>query len=89
MRWSPNYHHACRMQDKILKMIGVDRLWHIGDEELPSKGKKDLTPGQLATLVKAWDTLEERKRIIRMKPAPKAIDVTPKVKARSTGPIEA
>ncbi len=34
-----------------------------------------LKPSEIASLAKAWDTLEERKRILRMKPAPKAIDV--------------
>jgi len=35
-----------------------------------------LEPNQLASLSKAWDTLEERKRILRMKPLPKAQDVS-------------
>jgi hypothetical protein len=46
---------------------------------------KDLKPGELASLAKAFDTMEERKRILRMKPLPKAIDVPQKAKlARPT-----
>lgn len=55
-------------------------------EEHENKGQEvaDLKPAQLAALANAWNTLEERKRIIRMKPAPKAMAVESKKKA---GPI--
>lgn len=33
--------------------------------------------------MRAWSELEERKRIIRMKPAPKPIDVTAKPKRQA------
>ena len=39
---------------------------------------KELKPGELAQLAKAWDTLEERKRVLRMKPAPKPVEVSVK-----------
>lgn len=33
------------------------------------------TPSALAQLARAWSELEDRKRIIKMKPAPKPVDV--------------
>lgn len=79
MRFQPNYYIACRIQDKILNAIGVDTQTkrHRRPEE-----KMNLNAAQLATLAKAWDTLEDRKRILRMKPTPRPIDVTPKEKRR-------
>lgn len=41
------------------------------------------SPSALAQLMRAWSELEERKRIIRMKPAPKPIDVTAKPKRQA------
>lgn len=42
-------------------------------------GKK-ITPTQLSSLVSAYDRMEERKRILRMKPKPRDADVSkPKV----------
>ena len=38
----------------------------------------DVAPSALAQLARAWSELEDRKRIIKMKPAPKPIDVTVK-----------
>ena len=67
MRWSPNYHTACQIQKKILVQMEAE----------------ELTPKDLAALTSAWEKLEERKRILRMKPMPKAVDVTPKAK----GPV--
>jgi len=58
-RWQPNYHVACGIQRKILAQM-----------ENPEISPKDLT-----SLSGAWEKLEERKRILRMKPLPKAIDV--------------
>ena len=69
------------MQDRILNMMGVaTQLKHHID---PSIKVGDLSPGQMAQLVNAWETLEERKRKIRMKPLPKAVDVE---KAKKKGP---
>lgn len=47
---------------------------------------EDLAPKDLAALTGAWEKLEERKRILRMKPLPKAQDVSVKEKrvARAT-----
>lgn len=66
MRWTPNYHVACQIQKKLLD----------------SMDKPDTTATQLATLSNAWEKLEERKRILRMKPLPKAVTVEQKGKAR-------
>lgn len=76
MRWTPNYHTACKLQDKILETIGVAR---VRGKVMPAPGVP-LKPSDLSSLIKAWDTLEERKRVLRMKPAPKAIDVSVKEK---------
>lgn len=59
-------------------MMGVRT--QLSDHEKPEQVFKKMTPTQLAALTGAWDKLEERKRVIRMKPAPRAIDVTPKPK---------
>lgn len=59
MRWTPNYHVACDIQRKLIA----------------SMDKEGTTAAQLAQLSNAWEKLEERKRILRMKPAPKPIDV--------------
>ena len=77
MRYQPNYYLACRIQDKILNMMGVkpqNKNHH--DPEAQIK----LSAGELASLTKAFDTLEERKRILRMKGLPKAIDADRKEK---------
>jgi hypothetical protein len=70
MRWTPNYHTACQIQKKILV--------HMEDEELSHK--------DLAVLTSAWERLEERKRILRMKPLPKAQDVSEKGAKRKALP---
>lgn len=36
---------------------------------------EEITPAALAQVARAWSDLEERKRILRMKPAPKPVDV--------------
>lgn len=63
-RWSPNYSMACTIQRKLLAMM--------------DSGKTG--PSQLATLSNAWEKLEERKRILRMKPKPRDVEVKPKEK---------
>lgn len=46
-------------------------------EQLYSKGMaKDIPPTALAQVARAWSELEERKRILRMKPKPKDVDVS-------------
>lgn len=59
MRWTPNYHVACQIQKRILVQMQAEKL----------------TPKDLAALTGAWEKLEERKRILRMKPLPKAVEV--------------
>lgn len=68
-KYQINYHVACQIQRKILAQIGVGP----GNEGAPP-----LEPKDLASLTAAWEKLEERKRILRMKPLPKAIDVQEK-----------
>lgn len=77
MRWTAQYHVACKLQDRILEHVGIVRRGKGGrpvvDE--PDRNLK-VKPMELAALVKAWDVLEDRKRVIRMKPVPRPIDVT-------------
>ena len=44
---------------------------------------EETTPSALAQLARAWSELEDRKRIIKMKPAPKPVDVQALHAARS------
>jgi hypothetical protein len=44
--------------------------------------RETTTPAARAQLARAWDVLEERKRILRMKPKPKDVDVTKAARAR-------
>ena len=39
-------------------------------------------PRDRAQVARAWDALEERKRILRMKPKPKDVDVSPEALAK-------
>jgi len=45
-----------------------------------------LSHKDLAALTSAWNTLEERKRILRMKPKPRSIDVNPTAK-KAAAPV--
>lgn len=49
----------------------------------------ETTPSALAQLARAWSELEERKRILRMKPKPKDIDVSPEANRRRLGELKA
>lgn len=60
MRWPKPYHDACALQ----------RLLMSAAESGTTK------PSDLAQVARAWDVLEERKRVMRMKPAPRPIDTT-------------
>ena len=64
------------MQKKILEALGLEfqqanRTPKPIDPALATK----LKPAELCSLTKAWTELEERKRIIRMKPKPRDVDV--------------
>jgi hypothetical protein len=80
MRYQPNYYLACRIQDKILNMIGIETQQK---KNFDPKSKKDLKPGELASLTKAFDLMEDRKRILRNKGLPKPLDSEVKPK----GPV--
>lgn len=82
MRWSPQYHTACQIQKQILDLMGLEmQQGNRTPKPSESKPKKELKPAELCSLTKAWTELEERKRILRMKPKPRDLDVTPKAKA--------
>ena len=63
-RWGPAYLSVCKIQKILLRDIESDKT----------------TPSQRASLAKAYDALEERKRILRKQPLPKAVEVVPKNK---------
>lgn len=92
MRWTPNYHVACKLQDKILESIGITRKARGGRPQLLDVDKPmPMKPSDLSSLIKAWDTLEDRKRVLRMKPLPRAVDVSrdgKKAKVHSVVPTE-
>ena len=62
-RWPIAYHQAMRIQEILFRDIMAD-------------GTKLV---DRANLAKAFCTVEEMKRVLQMRPAPKAIDVTKKV----------
>lgn len=80
MFWNPQYHTACQIQKKILAAMGLE-MQHANQTPKPMAEEKSpkLKPSELCSLAKAWETIEERKRILRMKPKPKDIEVKPKV----------
>jgi hypothetical protein len=43
---------------------------------------KNTIPSARAQVARAWDVLEERKRVIRMRPKPKDVDVSPEIKKK-------
>lgn len=65
-KYQINYHVACQIQRKLLAKM--------------DEGKTTAT--QLASLANSWNTIEERKRILRMKPKPRDVEVQPKGKAK-------
>jgi hypothetical protein len=60
MRYTQPYHDAVAFQ-RLIKSKAAD---------------PNVTPAALSALARAWDVLEERKRIFRMKPKPKPLDTT-------------
>ena len=62
--------------------MGLERQ-HANQTPKPIKDAPKLSPKDLCSLTAAWDTLENRKRILRNKPLPKAQEVErPKDKRR-------
>ena len=76
MRWCPSYHVACRLQDKILLQMGLVRSGKPVplDKLIQDAKSKPLKPVELASLVKAWESMEDRKRILRGKGLPKPVE---------------
>jgi hypothetical protein len=60
------YHKALELQELVLA----------------AAKKETTTPSALAQLARAWSDLEDRKRILRMKPKPKDVDVSEKARKR-------
>ena len=58
-RWPRAYHHAMEMQRVLFHLVREERV----------------KPMEKAALAKAYATLEEMKRVMMMRPAPKAIEV--------------
>ena len=78
-RYTPQYHVACQIQKKILAKMGLS-LQKANRVPQASDADCDLSPRDLATLTSSWTLLEERKRIIRMKPKPRDAEVKEKPK---------
>lgn len=71
-----SYHNCCTVEKLLMQDI--------------TRG--DISPNERAALAKALDTILDRKRILRMKPMPKAIDVPmkkhyQKPSGSSNGPV--
>ena len=62
MRHGPIYHQCCEIQ----RLLMADMK------------NTATTPTQRASLAKAWDTMEDRKRILKGKGEPKPVDATKK-----------
>lgn len=73
VKYSPQYHTACQIQKKVLEAMGLE-MQQKNQTPKPIKGSPQLKPSDLCSLAKAWETIEERKRILRMKGLPKAVD---------------
>ena len=86
MRYTPSYHTACQLQDKVLGQIGLIRLSRSDRKKLEKPVGKNLKPAELSSLVKSWELLEERKRILRMRPLPKAVAVPPTERPKAKPP---
>jgi hypothetical protein len=72
MGWfGPTYHKACKLQEKLYNTMLNPKT-------------NDRVLAQLAT---AWERLEERKRVMRMKPKPKDIDVSKPTRPKGNAPI--
>ena len=76
---TPQYHTACQMQKRILDAMGLE-MNHAGRTPKPMKNCPKLRPGDIANLVKSWDLLENRKRILRGKGLPKPLEAPQKPK---------
>lgn len=76
-RYTPQYHVACQIQKKILAKMGLEFQ---AANRVPKSAKSDcdLSPRDLASLTTSWNMIEERKRILRMKPKPKDVAVKEK-----------
>lgn len=76
MRWSPQYHVACRLQDKVLGLMGLLRSGKPAplDQLIKEIKAKPLRPVEMCSLIKAWESLEDRKRILRGKGLPKPVE---------------
>lgn len=71
--WQPPYRKACAIQDVLKGLID----------------NKETEPKDVAACARAWDVMEERKRILRGKPLPGALKPKPvKSKTTSTNSIE-
>lgn len=76
MRYEPQYHTACQIQRMILQKMGLEMQQRnrtpkpVEEAKLPK-----LRASELCSLANAWEKIEERKRILRMKPKPRDVEV--------------
>lgn len=84
MFWNPQYHTACQIQKKILESMGLE-FQRANQTPKPIEKAPKLKPAELCSLAKAWELIENRKRILRNKGLPKSIDADkPRKAARPT-----
>lgn len=78
-----SYLQALAVQERIITVIGLcaDDAAQTNDRELRSR-----IGGAIAAMVRGWDILEERKRILRNKPLPGHLRPDMPPKARRTLP---
>jgi hypothetical protein len=82
MRYQTQYHTACQIQRKILRKMGLE-FQDANHVPKPAKSlDDDLSPRDICALTSSWTLLEERKRILRMKPKPRDVEVTEKKKVK-------
>jgi hypothetical protein len=73
-RFTPQYHVACQIQKKILAKMGLS-FQQANRVPRASDADCELSPRDLASLTASWNLIEERKRILRMKPKPRDQEV--------------
>lgn len=83
MRHSPQYHTACQIQKLILKKMGLGMQQRNQTPKPMDEAKVDeLKSTELCALASAWEKIEDRKRILRMKGLPKPVDSAVKDKSK-------
>ena len=73
-RWTSAYHTACQIQKKILEAMGLEFQQANRTPKPVAGGGPKLKPSELKQLADSWSTLEDRKRVLRMRGLPKPVE---------------